>query len=275
MPSYVVIGGSRDIGLELVRQLAANADNIVFATVRNKTGLTYLNELVASLTTGNIHVLEADVVEHSSMKAIAADAAETTGGSLDVLIHNAARTERENIFRGLTNYEDDDKLDAEFIESMSYTTHSTLFKVNVRGAIHAVNAFLPLLRKGSTKKIAIIGSEGGTPEFVWKLRLHSMAAYGATKSAEQLVMTKYAALLEPEGFTVVAIDPGLVDVSKTTPEKREFCVEGQLVRFEETFTNHRIFTPEEAVDRVLSIIGVMSPKDNASFWSYLEFRKKD
>lgn len=93
--------------------------------------------------------------------------------------------------------------------------------MNALGAIHSVNAFLPLLRAGTAKKIVIIGTEGGQTEFVWKLRVSGMAAYGATKASEEIIMTKYAALLEPEGFTVVAISPGVVDTSSTAVEKRK------------------------------------------------------
>lgn len=133
--------------------------------------------------------------------------------------------------------EDEDKLDEEFIAAVSAVCWPLLnsargltdyllmqFKVNALGAVHAVNAFLPLLRAGATKKIAIIGTEGGQPEFVWKLRFSEMAAYGSTKASEEIIMTKYAALLEPEGFTVIAISPGFVDTSATVVEKSQYCL---------------------------------------------------
>ena len=58
---------------------------------------------------------------------------------------------------------------------------------------------------------------------VWKARTAELAAYGVTKCAENMVMTKYAALLEEEGFTVAAISPGNVDVSATAPAPREWA----------------------------------------------------
>lgn len=45
----------------------ANANNAVFVVVRNKARSTHLNEVVAK-STGNIHVLEADVVDHRALK---------------------------------------------------------------------------------------------------------------------------------------------------------------------------------------------------------------
>ncbi|KZT71363.1 NAD(P)-binding protein [Daedalea quercina L-15889] len=259
MPSYVVVGGSRGIGLALAQQLATSAENTVFVTVRNKSGSTHLNELVAKSTLSNIHVLEADVTDHRALKAAAADVAKVTGGSLDVLIHGAARTEMTNMLRGMTDYEDDDKLDAEFLDS-------------------AMNAFLPLLRRGSAKKIVIIGGEGGTSEFVWKMRVSGMAAFGTTKAAEHLVALKYAVLLEPEGFTVVGICPGFVDTSSTAVEKPDdtamSAIAGFITRLQAISTNLKSFTPEEAAKRFLNLVDSISTKDNGSFIEYIEYKKE-
>ncbi|KAH9929437.1 uncharacterized protein B0H18DRAFT_873829 [Fomitopsis serialis] len=207
MPLFALIGAARGVGLELVRQLSANADNTVIVTVRNKEKSVFLNELVRQSQNKNIHILEADVVDAHAMERAAVDAAEITGGALDVLIHNAARMEAENRVKGLFDYESAEKLDAEFLAS---------FQVNVLGVIHAVNAFLPLLRKGTTKKVVIIGSEAGDCGLVWKIRHAHAAAYGTTKAAANMVATKYAAELESEGFTVVSVSPGTVDVSGTS-----------------------------------------------------------
>ena len=42
-----------------------------------------------------------------------------------------------------------------------------------------------------------------------------MAAYGMTKAAGLIAATKFAAQLKDEGFVVVTLSPGLVDVSST------------------------------------------------------------
>ena len=98
---------------------------------------------------------------------------------------------------------------------------TTQFKVNTLGAIHSVEAFLPLLRAGATKKVIFISSGGAVREVVWKGRYYEAAAYSVTKSAENMVMTKYAAQLEAEGFTVASICPGTVDVTGTLPQPSE------------------------------------------------------
>ncbi|KAF9810411.1 hypothetical protein IEO21_06948 [Rhodonia placenta] len=139
-------------------------------------------------------------------KAAATRAAEITGGSLDVLIHSAARMEYTTMFKTLTDYEDDEKLEEDFLE---------YYKVNTLGVTHSINAFLPLLRQGTTKKIVVISSIAGERNIAWDLRIDVMAAYSASKAATHMVLTKYAVLLESEGFTVVSLFPGMVDVSAT------------------------------------------------------------
>ena len=42
-----------------------------------------------------------------------------------------------------------------------------------------------------------------------------MAAYGMTKAAGLIATTKFAAQLKDEGFVVVTLSPGLVDVTGT------------------------------------------------------------
>ena len=92
------------------------------------------------------------------------------------------------------------------------------FKVNVLGVIHSTNSFLPLLRNGMTKKVVTISSGGGDRETVLKSGLAQMTAYGASKAAVNVVVAKYAIKLQKEGFTVIALAPGIVDTFTATRE---------------------------------------------------------
>lgn len=89
---------------------AARPDTVVFAVVRNSRTSAHLNLAVKGLK--NVHVLDADVLDHASLEVsqicsfsarpykkplnippqrAAKQVAEITSGSLDVLIHNVAR----------------------------------------------------------------------------------------------------------------------------------------------------------------------------------------
>jgi hypothetical protein len=89
------------------------------------------------------------------------------------------------------------------------------FKVNVIGVIHSTNSFLPLLRKGSTKKIVTISTGAGDRDFVFKTNLSSMIAYSASKAATNMIITKYVVQFKDKGLIFVALSPGIVDTLAT------------------------------------------------------------
>ncbi|KZT65898.1 NAD(P)-binding protein [Daedalea quercina L-15889] len=206
MPSYLVVGSSRGIGLEFVRQLAQNADNTVFATARNKQTATHLNAFIGAHPHGNVHVLEVDIADFRTLRNAAADAAKITNGTLDVLIHNAARLDGQNVLRTLLDYPSEEELHNEFMEA---------FEVNTLGGIHAVNAFLPLLRSGTNKKIIFMGGDAIRHDFIFKTQFTEMSCLSITKFGQKMTALKYAVQLKDEGFTVVTVSPGWVDTSAT------------------------------------------------------------
>lgn len=87
-----------------------------------------------------------------------------------------------------------------------------------------MNAFLPLLRNGSAKKVAVLSSPVGQRELVWNMRMSAAAVYGTSKAAADMVLTKYAVMLEGEGFIITGIIPGLVDTTDTATDISEFVL---------------------------------------------------
>ena len=164
------------------------------------------------------------------------------------------------------------------------------------GVVHSINAFLPLLRNGTTKKIVVIGSEAGVPEMVWKMRLGIASAYGITKAAENMVATKYAALLEEEGFVVAAVSPGLVDVSSTATEQGAYpclvrscswvdvvdvaaAMQKNMHLFQKimkdmftAYPKSAPITPEESARRLISFIESAGPAQSGKFEPSREFK---
>ncbi|OJT11341.1 Homoaconitase, mitochondrial [Trametes pubescens] len=205
MLTYAVIGASRGIGLEFVQQLAQKPDTVVFAVVRDVTS-AYLQPVAAAHK--NVHVIQGDVADHRSLARAAEEIAATSGGVLDVLIHNAARMNSAQIFRGFEDYKDLDELDADFVDA---------FKINTLGAVHSVSAFLPLLQRSAapTRKIVVISSGGALPARTVRTSETGIVAYCTTKAAAVMVAAKYAARLATERFAVVSMNPGVVDTSVT------------------------------------------------------------
>lgn len=87
------------------------------------------------------------------------------------------------------------------------------YRTNVVGAVAVTNAFLPLIEKGTQKKVINISSAAGDSEFVEKTGYVTSAAYGISKAALNFINTKYATEFRGRGYTFLAISPGFVDTS--------------------------------------------------------------
>jgi NAD(P)-dependent dehydrogenase (short-subunit alcohol dehydrogenase family) len=81
-----------------------------------------------------------------------------------------------------------------------------------------VNAFLPLLEKGSAKKVVTISSAVGDVDFIVESGYSASASYSASKSAVNMINAKYAAEFREKGFVFLAVSPGFV---KTWDDKSE------------------------------------------------------
>lgn len=130
--TYLVVGASRGIGKGLVEHLAANPSNKVIATVRKATS--------DFDSFPNVSTISLDQASLSSVDSAASKLTEP----VDTLIVNAAIGGDE---KALTTSEE---------------RWQEYFNVNVLGFLRVVKAFLPALRKGSTKKIVLISSGAGS-----------------------------------------------------------------------------------------------------------------
>lgn len=83
--------------------------------------------------------------------------------------------------------------------------------MNVLGVVQATNAFLPLLQRGSKKRIINISSGRGNLELNVATEDPTAVPYCASKYALNFVTAKYAIQLRAQGFVVLAISPGLVE----------------------------------------------------------------
>ncbi|KAI0753731.1 NAD-P-binding protein [Fomes fomentarius] len=280
MTSYAVIGASRGLGLEFIRQLANRPNATVFAVVRNARTSTHLTSVAEG--SKNVHIVEADVVDYKSLERAAKQISEITGGTLDCLIHNAALIDSK-VGRGYDDYADMDELDAEFTKTVRLSSHYTTshgigthqsllflsiqYQVNTLGAIHSIFAFLPLLRASSAtlKKIVVISSAAADYKFINTAGQVNTTAYGITKAATVLATTKWAVKLKDERFVVVSLSPGMADTSGTS-ENDPAASRAGFVRLEEQFKQAGVALPlqttEESVSGQLKVIDELKPSDN-------------
>ncbi|TRM70246.1 hypothetical protein BD626DRAFT_391779 [Schizophyllum amplum] len=182
MPTVLVVGASRGLGLALVLELLSKPDCQVIATVRGTPP--------PALAISGARILELDMMDHASVAAAAAQLP-----PFDVLIANAA-------------IGGDDRLLA-----ASTARLSAYLEANVVGTHRVVRACLPRLREGKEKKIVLVSSLSGSLQTcVNKLR-GFRGPYAVTKAAVNMLAVQYHNELNcegKEGFIVVPIHPGWV-----------------------------------------------------------------
>lgn len=85
------------------------------------------------------------------------------------------------------------------------------FNVNVVGVVKTINAFMPLIKRSSIKKVITISTGMADQDLVNKFEVDNAAPYAISKSATNMVVAKYNALYKNDGVLFLAISPGLVN----------------------------------------------------------------
>lgn len=137
----------------------------------------------------------------------ASETAAITGGAVDVFIANAAIGIPVN---QLLSEEATSNPDL-FEKNMNDT-----FRINVVGTIQAVAYFGPLVVKSTLKKIVVISSGIGDINFILQSGMDMQSPYAISKAAVNMAVAKFHLEYRPQGVTVFAISPGLVDTEFAT-----------------------------------------------------------
>lgn len=210
MPSFVVVGASRGLGYAWLELLSKDPENIVIGTARNPESTI---ERVKKDGLERVTILQADLSDITSLKRSVSEVSQLTGGSLDYLIVNGAYLSSVALNRFLDDFESEPELLQRDLDSY-WTT-------NVVGVINAINAFLPLLRKGTFKKVVAISTGMADPDLITEYDLWESAPYSITKAAMNVAIAKYAARYgKSDGILFLALSPGVVE-TQASSEKYE------------------------------------------------------
>ncbi|TFK56886.1 NAD(P)-binding protein [Heliocybe sulcata] len=259
MPSYAIVGASRGIGLEFVKQLSADKKNTVFGIIRNPAGSPNLTSIKAP----NVHVVKADITDRKSLDAAAAEISKITGGGLDVLINNAALLPEGRTQQPLGAYGPDEQ------ETLAQDLRDA-FDLNVVGVVHSIQAFLPLIKKGTLKKIVSLTTGTADLDFTVKLNFPLTPAYSISKAALNMVIAKYAVEHKAEGIAFLAISPGLVNTSEKPPSPEELEVFKTLITtFQKDYPSwNGPITPTESVTAMRKVIDNFTVEQSGAFLSH-------
>ncbi|MFZ0090622.1 MAG: SDR family NAD(P)-dependent oxidoreductase [Solirubrobacteraceae bacterium] len=185
----LVTGATGGIGTEIARQLLG-AGLVVYVGGRD---LARARTVATELGEGALPLL-IDVTNAASI-------ADATGrvDQLDVLVNNA----------GIS-------IDAEPPTEVDVEVFRRTYETNVFAVVAVTNAFVPVLRRSARPRIVNISS--GTGSLTWSTGPNPQfphqtggraAAYRSSKTALNALTVFYGQSLEPDGFKVNALAPGL------------------------------------------------------------------
>lgn len=200
MPSHVVIGASRGIGYGFLQYLSSDPSNDVYGLVRD---VVATQKKVTDNKLERVTLIQADMDDYKSLFKAAEQVAQSTGGSADYIWINGAYMSTktaEKFFSDFSPDEYDTLLD-------DFQAH---WRTNVIGVINSHNAFLPLVRKSSIKKIITISTAMSDMELARRYGIFEAATYSVTKAAVNAVVAKYDAKHRSEGILFLALCPGNV-----------------------------------------------------------------
>lgn len=195
MPTILITGTSRGLGLECVRQYAAEGWQVL-ACVRKPDTASELQAL-ASAHASRIRVLKLDVENHSEIDQLAR---ELTGTSIDVLLNSAGTM-------GSGSFAKDGIAFGSFGTS-NFTDWEKVFRLNVIGPMKMAEAFVEHVARSQQKKIVTLTSMLGS---VAINRIGGLYAYRASKAAVNAIMKSMAIdLAKSHGIVATALHPGWV-----------------------------------------------------------------
>ncbi len=189
MPCVFLTGANRGIGLELVRQYAADGWRVI-ATCRDPDAAAELARSVEE-SDGRIECHRLDVRDASSVAAVAEA---LTSTAIDVLINNAgigfpAKSPHQRF--GNTDY-------ARWKET---------FDVNVLGVMRVAEALAEQVARSERKLVVTISSGLGS---ITNASADGETVYRTSKAAVNMLTKMMAGYVADRGITVVAIGPGWV-----------------------------------------------------------------
>lgn len=85
------------------------------------------------------------------------------------------------------------------------------FRTNVIGLINTINAFIPLVKASSIKKIIALTSGMGDSDFVNETGIDGGAPYAISKAGVNMVVAKYNATYKSDGVLTMGICAGSVN----------------------------------------------------------------
>jgi NAD(P)-dependent dehydrogenase (short-subunit alcohol dehydrogenase family) len=233
MPSLLVTGASRGLGLELCRQYS-DAGWRVFACCRNPGTASRLAPIVDTAK-GRVTLHRMDVDDAGEVEAVAG---ELEGTPIDILINNAGLA--DSYGSGVREGSDDPDL-----KNYDMADWLRILNTNVVSVGRVTGAFADHVAASDRKLIVMMASSLSSVGNTWQAGRY---AYRTSKAALNMLMRGVGAWLEPRGVTVASVAPGWTRTELGGPNAH--------------------YGVEEAVERVIALLERLNIEDTGSFWNY-------
>ncbi len=181
----VIAGGAGAIGFATAARLAARGARCVLLHTREASSL---EPMLAKLAGSGHGQVQASIVDSASLKT-AADMVRRTYGRCDILVNSAGYTK---------------PVPAADLDSLTDDLIDDILKVNFRGVVATIRAFVPLLKESGDGVIVNLSSIAGFTG------MGSNLAYVAAKASIDVVGDSLARALAPL-VRVLSVSPGVVD----------------------------------------------------------------
>ena len=190
MPSVLITGANRGLGLEFTRQYAADGWR-VFAACRDPAGARNLAAVEGDVS--------AETLDVDDGPQVAALANKLSGQPIDVLINNAGIYGPKDVTR----------------DTVDYDAWGQVFRTNTMSPLAMSAAFAANVAQGGQKKIITLSSIMGS---IAENDSSGDFIYRSSKAAVNAVMKSLAGDLKSEGITVAVLHPGWVRTDMGGPD---------------------------------------------------------
>jgi NAD(P)-dependent dehydrogenase (short-subunit alcohol dehydrogenase family) len=194
MPSILITGSNRGLGLEWARQHAKDGWR-VYATCRHPTEAAELHMLADRYPSLTVHRL--DVTHQDDIQSLAA---ELSSDAIDILLNNA----------GVYVEKFDDTLAA----GISYDDWLDTLRVNTLGAMRVTGAFIEHVARSRQRLVVAITSHMGS---IAEISSPGSYYYRSSKAALNAAMKDLSLELRPRGIGVLLLHPGWVQTRMGGP----------------------------------------------------------
>jgi len=242
----VVVGGSKGIGLELVKRALANTAGPVVLAARNPQPDHPSIAPVLAQYGARLQLTAMDITEEASIRGVVEHLSATLPCGVEVLVNTVGILHNEENMP-------ERKLDQVDKEWMMRN-----FEINACGHALVAKHFTPLLqatKEKGHKRWGVLASLSARVGSISDNQLGGWYSYRASKAAQNQLMKTASIELKRKGIIVISLHPGTVATDLSKP-------------FQRNVKKDSLFTTEFSAERLFDIVEKVDKTDTGKFFAW-------